>query len=262
MSVTTAGKKRASSKIAPELPEVREGEKAIQPEKNDEVVATYDRVEQVALREGLGAEQDAYYVAIADQFEQEWYGSREADKQYASDLQQMAEAVDGFARGDLLEIGAGSGHWTVRCLNAGARVTVVEPSETMRSVTRRRLTSAGKTARLMLGRSEAIPLGDHKMDRCLLAFVLSHLDAAARDATFKEIARVLRPGGELLLMENLREAGAPGVLVVRRVVNGQPFRVLKVQLRPEEVATMIDPFARVQETKTLNHAWILRARLV
>jgi ubiquinone/menaquinone biosynthesis C-methylase UbiE len=174
----------------------------------------------------------------------------------------MADAVDAFARGDLLEVGAGSGHWTIRCLNAGARVTVVEPSETMRSVTRRRLTSAGKTARLMLGRSEAIPLGDHKMDRCLMAFVLSHLDGATRDATFKEIARVVRPGGELLLMDSLREPGDPGVLVVRRVVNAQPFRVLKVLHAPEEVAAMVDPFARVQETKTLNHAWILRARLV
>lgn len=237
-------------------------EKPISPEKNDEVVATYDRLEQVALREGLGAEQDAYYVAIGDQFEQEWYGSREAEKTYASDLQEMADAVDAFARGDLLEIGAGSGHWTLRTMNAGARVTVVEPSETMRSVTRRRLTSAGKTARLMLGRSEAIPLGDHKMDRCLMAFVLSHLDAATRDATFKEIARVLRPGGELLLIDSLRDQGDPSVLVVRRVVNGQPFRVLKVLHRPEEVATMIDPFARVQEMKTLNHAWILRAKLV
>lgn len=237
-------------------------EKIVPPEKNDEIVATYDRLEQVALREGLGAEQDAYYVAIADQFEHEWYGSREADKRYASDLQEMADAVDAFARGDLLEVGAGSGHWTIRSLNAGARVTVVEPSETMRSVTRRRLTSAGKTARLMLGRSEAIPLGDHKMDRCLMAFVLSHLDGATRDATFKEIARVVRPGGELLLMDSLREPGDPGVLVVRRVVNAQPFRVLKVLHKPEEVAATIDPFARVQEMKTLNHAWILSARLV
>jgi ubiquinone/menaquinone biosynthesis C-methylase UbiE len=244
--------------LSPELKD----EKSIQPEKNDEVVATYDRLEQVALRDGLGAEQDAYYVAIGDQFEQEWYGSREADKKYADDLQAMTEAVDAFARGDLVEIGAGSGHWTLRCVNAGARVTVVEPSETMRSVTRRRLTSAGKTARLMLGRSEAIPLGDHKMDRCLMAFVLSHLDAATRDATFKEIARVLRPGGELLLMDNLRPPDAPAALVVRRVVNAQPFRVLRVQLRPEEVAAMIDPFARVQESKTLNHTWILRVRLV
>jgi hypothetical protein len=38
--------------------------------------------------------------------------------------------------------------------------------------------------------------------------------------------------------------------------------VLKVLHKPEEVAAMIDPFARVQEMKTLNHAWILHARLV
>jgi ubiquinone/menaquinone biosynthesis C-methylase UbiE len=251
-----------SSKITPELPEARESERTVQPERTDEVVATYERLDQVALREGLGAEQDAYYVAIADQFEQEWYGSREADAQHAQDLQHMAEAVDAFARGDLLEVGAGSGHWTLRCLNAGARVTVVEPSETMRSVTRRRLTGAGKTARLMLGRSEAIPLGDHKMDRCLLAFVLSHLDASTREATFKEVVRVVRPGGELLMMDSLRHDGDPSVQVVRRIVNGQPFRVLKVYLRPEEVATMIDPIARVQEMRTLNHAWILRVRLI
>src|SRR5207245_9018440 len=102
-------------------------EKIVPPEKNDEIVATYDRVEQVALREGLGAEQDAYYVAIADQFEHEWYGSRAADKRYASDLQELGDAVDAFARGDLLAVGAGSGHGTICCLHAGARLTAGAP---------------------------------------------------------------------------------------------------------------------------------------
>jgi len=150
----------------------------------------------------------------------------------------------------------------MRCVAAGARVTAIEPSETMRSVTRRRLTSAGRTARLMFARSESIPLEDHKFDRCLMAFVLSHLDAITRDATWREIKRVLRPGGEILVMDDLREAGDEAVVVVRRVINGTPFRVLKVLYRPKEVADMLERFARVEDTKTLNHTWIIRAKIL
>lgn len=231
-----------------------------QPELEEEVVARYERPEQVLLHDSLAAEQDAYYTAIAEQFEAEWYGRREADAEHAEDLREMTRTVDDFARGELLEIGSGSGHWTMRCLAAGARVTAVEPSETMRSVTRRRLTSAGRTARIMLGRSETIPLEDHKFDRCLMAFVLNHLDATTRDATWKEIKRVLRPGGELLVFDTLREAGADAVVVVKRIVNGTPYRVLKVLYRPEDVAHMLERFARLEEAKTLNHSWIIRAR--
>jgi ubiquinone/menaquinone biosynthesis C-methylase UbiE len=236
-------------------------EKAGRPEPSEETVARYERPDQVLLQNSLATEQDAYYSAIAEQFEAEWYGSREADEQHAEDLREMTRAVDEFARGELLEIGSGSGHWTMRCVAAGARVTAIEPSETMRSVTRRRLTSAGRTARLMFARSESLPLEDHKFDRCLMAFVLSHLDATTRDTTWREVKRVLRPGGELLMMDDLRETGDDAVVVVRRVVNGTPFRVLKVLYRPKEVADMLERFARIEEMKTLNHTWIIRARM-
>jgi len=237
-------------------------EKAGPPEQQEEIVARYERPDQVLLHDSLAAEQDAYYSAVAEQFETEWYGAREADEGHAEDLREITRAVDDFARGELLEIGSGSGHWTMRCVAAGARVTAIEPSETMRSVTRRRLTSAGRTARLMFARSESIPLEDHKFDRCLMAFVLSHLDAITRDATWREIKRVLRPGGEILVMDDLREAGDEAVVVVRRVINGTPFRVLKVLYRPKEVADMLERFARVEDTKTLNHTWIIRAKIL
>jgi len=235
-------------------------DRPVPPPPPEEVVARYDRLEQVTPHDNLGLEQDAYYTAVAEQYEQEWYGRREADERHADDLRQITHAVDEFARGELIDIGCGSGHWTLRSLHAGARVTAIDPSETMRSVTRRRVTSAGKTARLMLARAESLPLEDHVFDRCLLAFVLSHLDAPSRDASWREIRRVLRPGGELLVVDTLRDGTDEPVQVIRRVVNGTPFRVLKVFYRPKDVAEMVERFARVEDLKTLHHSWIIRAR--
>ena len=97
------------------------------------------------------------------------------------------------ASGPKLDLGAGTGKLT-RLLEPP--VFAVDPSEEMLA----RLRAEAPHARALLGHAEAIPLPDASVDS---VFVAEAFHWFATDAAAAEIARVLRPGGLLVLLWNV-----------------------------------------------------------
>jgi ubiquinone/menaquinone biosynthesis C-methylase UbiE len=56
-------------------------------------------------------------------------------------------------------------------------------------------------AKFVAGSADAIPAPDGHFDAVLSSFVIHHLAPESREAAVREMARVLRPGGRLLLAE-------------------------------------------------------------
>jgi SAM-dependent methyltransferase len=100
----------------------------------------------------------------------------------------------------VLELGAGTGKLTRLLAPTFDRVVAVEPSDAMR----RLLVTFCPEAEVRTGSAEAIPLADASVDAVFVAEAFHKFDAGPALA---EIARVLRPGGVLLLLWNL-PAGA------------------------------------------------------
>ncbi|KIF73153.1 methyltransferase, partial [Streptomyces sp. 150FB] len=75
----------------------------------------------------------------------------------------------------------------------------VEPNPGLRSVAERRAAEAGSTARFTDGDALALPLGDAEADVVWCERVFQHLAEPERAAA--EIARVLRPGGRVALLD-------------------------------------------------------------
>jgi SAM-dependent methyltransferase len=116
------------------------------------------------------------------------------------------------AGGTVVDLGAGTGKFTPRLVSTEARVVAVEPVAAMRA----KLSAALPQVTALAGTATAIPLPDASVDAvvCAQAF---HWFATA-DA-LREIHRVLKPGGRLGLIWNMRDAGVPWVARMDAIVN-------------------------------------------
>jgi ubiquinone/menaquinone biosynthesis C-methylase UbiE len=96
----------------------------------------------------------------------------------------------------VLDLGSGTGRYTPALAEEfGGPVVGVEPSERMRAVAETDARHDGVT--YLPGSATQIPLPDNDRDLVLMFLVLHHV--ADKPAAAAEIARVLRPGGRLLI---------------------------------------------------------------
>jgi SAM-dependent methyltransferase len=97
---------------------------------------------------------------------------------------------------EVLEIGAGTGKLTRLLVSRFASVTAIEPKEHMRQI----LSAVCPQAAALEGSAERIPLADASVDA---VFAAEAFHWFANERAVAEIARVLRPGGSLVLMWNI-----------------------------------------------------------
>lgn len=109
-------------------------------------------------------------------------------------------APDRVARA--VDVGAGTGKFTATLLPRAASVTAVEPDAAMRE----RLSAVVPGVEALEGTGEAIPLPDDGADLVTFAQSWHWVDPVAGAA---EVARVLRPGGVLGLIWNVRDESEP-----------------------------------------------------
>lgn len=112
----------------------------------------------------------------------------------------------------VLDLGAGTGKFTARLLGTGAAVIAVEPVPAMLE----KLVSALPQVKAMAGTASAIPLPDACVDAVVCAQAFHWF---ATPEALDEILRVLKPGGKLGLVWNVRDASVPWVARLDAIVN-------------------------------------------
>jgi ubiquinone/menaquinone biosynthesis C-methylase UbiE len=101
-------------------------------------------------------------------------------------------------RGDVLEIGCGSGAMAVEILRRypDVRLIATDYDESMVDVARRRLSPFGGRAEVRQADATALPFPDAAFDATLSFIMLHHVVDWER--ALGELSRVLRPGGRLI----------------------------------------------------------------
>lgn len=112
----------------------------------------------------------------------------------------------------VLDLGAGTGKFTPRLVDTGATVIAVEPVPAMLA----NLSAALPQVRALAGTATAIPLPDASVDAVVCAQAFHWF---ATPEALDEILRVLKPGGKLGLVWNLRDASVPWVARLDAIVN-------------------------------------------
>jgi len=106
------------------------------------------------------------------------------------------------AHGVVVEIGAGTGLNVAHYPDAVDELILTEPEPGMRRKLGRLLERQARDARIVDAPAERLPLGDASVDTVVSTLVLCTVDDP--EGALREIARVLRPDGQVLFIEHVR----------------------------------------------------------
>lgn len=98
--------------------------------------------------------------------------------------------------GHVLDVATGTGLVAEQLLRAGHRVTGLDQSAEMLALARQRF---GDEVELVEASAETLPFADTSFDHLTFTYLLRYVDDPA--AVLRELARVVRPGGTIAMLE-------------------------------------------------------------
>lgn len=104
---------------------------------------------------------------------------------------------------DVLDIGCGHGALARKLDKAGYAVTGIDPNAEAITAARGKVPNA----RFFASGAEALRFDASTFDACIFLNSLHHVPVPLMQAALREALRVLRPGGEVLIVEPLAEGG-------------------------------------------------------
>ncbi len=128
-----------------------------------------------------------------------WRSSRLGEITDALERQLLVELAGPVAGKQVLDVGCGDGALATEFVRLGGAVTGLDRAPEMIAAARRRAAIASTPMQLVTGEVERLPFDDETFDLVTAVTVLCFVGDAA--GAVAEMARVLRPGGRLLLGE-------------------------------------------------------------
>jgi demethylmenaquinone methyltransferase/2-methoxy-6-polyprenyl-1,4-benzoquinol methylase len=140
----------------------------------------------------------------------------------------------------VLDVASGTGAVAAELLRRrGCHVVGIDQSPDMLAEARRRI---GDRVELLEGRAEQLPFPDASFDALSFTYLLRYVDAPA--ATLRELARVVRPGGPIAMLEFALPRGAWRALWELYVRVGLPTAGRLISPGWHEVGRFLGPSIR------------------
>jgi len=121
-------------------------------------------------------------------------------------LRQMSVELAGVKPGDhVLEVGCGTGSLSLAAKAQAGRsgaVHGIDAAPEMIEVARRKAARLGADVDFKVGLIQDIPFSRAQFDVVLCSFMIFHMPDDVRREGFREIARVLKPGGQVVIIDS------------------------------------------------------------
>lgn len=236
--------------------------------------------------EALLENQIAYYRARVPDYDDWWFrrGAHDVGEAFSrrwhDEVGRVREAFDAFEpKGDVLEMAAGTGNWTLEIARHADRITAVDAAP-----------EAFEVARLKLGAVE-VPIDwvvadlfawepPRRYDVVCFSFWLSHVPLARFDEFWGLVDAALAPGGRVFFLDNAHPSlGGPAIprrfrtvgsriegvgswtdldtgVSTRTTADGRAFDIVKVFWEPEPLRRRLKTLGWDVEVATTNWAFI------
>jgi ubiquinone/menaquinone biosynthesis C-methylase UbiE len=135
-------------------------------------------------------------------------------------MRRRRRALLGGVRGRVVEIGAGTGLNIAHYPDGIGELVLAEPEPGMRRRLERRVQRCARVARVVDAPAELLPLADASVDTVVSTLVLCTVGNP--EGALREIARILRPDGQLLFIEHVRSSSR--LLAAWQALLSQPWR--------------------------------------
>lgn len=208
---------------------------------------------------------EAYYCQRAPEYDS-FYSVPERQEELAWLAGWMREHCCGR---HVLEIAAGTGHWTRIAAESAATVTATDVSKEMLAIAAAR--TPAKHVRFVLADAYALPRMDQTFEVGMAHLWWSHVPRQSRIAFLRQVADRLRPDATLLLMDQnfvpglssptFRTDSHGNQLAVRTLADGRSFEVVKNYPDDAELAADFATFCSNMHIVRRIHFWALTAQL-
>lgn len=139
-------------------------------------------------------------------------------------LRQATAALAGMQPGEhVLEVGCGTGDVALAAsihVGENGRVVGIDAAPEMIAVAHTKAAQAGKDVTFQVGVIEALAFSDATFDVVLSSLMMHHLPDDLKREGLGEIARVLKPGGRLLIVDMKRPTSRVGRMLTNLAMHG------------------------------------------
>jgi putative AdoMet-dependent methyltransferase len=193
-------------------------------------------------------------------------GLKEADAETREGYEKLEEVLSKTVNPKevILDVGCGVGRWSVLMAKKDALIIGIDQSKEMLQECRKRAILNGVSSNIILLRINAmkLPFLDNFFDGVALNWVIAHIPVSKNVDFMKEIARVVKPDGWLVLSDSYwRNQGGGKEQLQIREASGKKFKVYKYYYSPDELRELIKKtFGYVESMYTTAKELIFVAR--
>ncbi len=213
----------------------------------------------------MATHMEDYYRARAAEYD-EFYEIPERQ----DDLVRLKAWLVERAKGrNILEVAAGTGHWTEAAAQVAKAITATDYNRETLTLAARR--SLGPHVTLLTADAYALPEFDSIFDAGMAHLWWSHVGKQRRHEFLSQFVSRLQPGASILMIDQVFVAGrcSPisgsdewgNLLTLRKLKNGAIYEIIKNYPTSEELEKSFAPFSDNIEIMLLDHFWALSARV-
>jgi ubiquinone/menaquinone biosynthesis C-methylase UbiE len=205
-----------------------------------------------------------YYDAWAQEYERfyEDFVPKKSEANYKEGYEKVEQILSGIAEpGQLIaDIGCGIGKWSMLLAQRNAYVVGLDLSRASLQKCRFRLFENNLKSRVfpILGNWYSLPLRDESFDGVTLNWVVSHIPYTKNEEVFREIARITKVNGWLVVSDSYwRKQEGGQEQIQTRCVDGIGYEVYKYYYSPSELKQLVEKtFGKVHYIFTTSYEQI------